>query len=167
MKKTDSEDATIEIIIQNVLKELLDTLEQNFEVQLYKPLGKPRLNELNTFIQSELDQIKMNEMKAIDKLLESLNEKYYGSKEELQDRQLLSEEQSDDSISTCCSSCKTENSLYWRRVAMKKIVCNSCFFDKTYLITFDDNYINSKKSLEELLKLKTRNHRESWAKGNS
>jgi hypothetical protein len=161
MKKTDSEDATIEIIIQNVLKELLDTLEQNFEVQLYKPLGKPRLNELNTFIQNELDQIKMNEMKAIDKLLESLNEKYYGSKEELQDRQLLSEEQSDDSISTCCSSCKTENSLYWRRVAMKKIVCNSCFFDKTYLITFDDNYINSKKSLEELLKLKTRNHRKN------
>jgi len=93
--------------------------------------------------------------------LESINDKYYGSKEELQEVQLVVEEQSVELESTCCSSCKTETSLYWRRVAVKKIVCNNCFFDKTYLITFDDNYLNSKKSLEELLKLKTRNHRKN------
>lgn len=161
MRNTDSEDASIEVIIKNVLNEILDQIDQELDGQLYRPLGKQRLDKLNTFIQNELDQIKMNEMKALDQLLESMNEKYYGSKEEIQEEQLLVEEQSVYSESTCCSSCKTETSLYWRRVAMKKIVCNSCFFDKTYLITFDDNYLNSKKSLEELLKLKTRNHRKN------
>lgn len=45
-----------------------------------------------------------------------------------------------------CDSCQTRTSVFWRKVARAKIVCNNCFFNKTYLIVFDDNYtINGKK----------------------
>lgn len=42
---------------------------------------------------------------------------------------------------TQCDACKIRESLYWRRVARRLIVCNSCFFKKTYLILFNDDTI--------------------------
>lgn len=44
-----------------------------------------------------------------------------------------------------CDACKAKESMYWRRVARRLIVCNSCFYKKTYLILFNDD--NFKKSL--------------------
>lgn len=52
---------------------------------------------------------------------------------------------------TKCDSCQTKTSLFWRKVARNKIVCNNCFFNKTYLIVFDDNYSSKKFKLNEEL----------------
>lgn len=43
-----------------------------------------------------------------------------------------------------CDSCSTQDSLFWRRVARTKIVCNRCFFTQTYLLQFKEN--KSKKT---------------------
>jgi hypothetical protein len=50
---------------------------------------------------------------------------------------------------TKCDSCQTKTSLFWRKVARNKIVCNNCFFNKTYLIVFDDNYSSKKFKLND------------------
>jgi hypothetical protein len=50
---------------------------------------------------------------------------------------------------TKCDSCQTKTSLFWRKVARSKIVCNNCFFNKTYLIVFDDNYSSKKFKLND------------------
>lgn len=47
-----------------------------------------------------------------------------------------------------CDSCATQDSLFWRRVARSKIVCNECFFTQTYLLMFRDNRKNKQNSPE-------------------
>lgn len=47
-----------------------------------------------------------------------------------------------------CDACKTNCSQFWRRVTRNKIVCNECFFDKTYLILFDDDHLNKRIKLD-------------------
>lgn len=43
-----------------------------------------------------------------------------------------------------CDVCKTSQSVYWRRVTRLHHVCNDCFYDKAYLILFDDEHLNAK-----------------------
>lgn len=51
-----------------------------------------------------------------------------------------------------CDCCESASSLFWRRVALNKIVCNVCFFNKLYLIVFDDAHTNKKnKNLSDLM----------------
>lgn len=38
-----------------------------------------------------------------------------------------------------CDSCGVQDSLFWRRVARTKIVCNDCFHTQTYLLLFRDS----------------------------
>ena len=38
-----------------------------------------------------------------------------------------------------CDSCKSRESIFWRRVTPVKIVCNKCFFTKIYLLSFCDS----------------------------
>lgn len=47
-----------------------------------------------------------------------------------------------------CDSCGSHDSLFWRRVARSKIVCNNCFFAQTYLLMFKDSKKN-KNSLQD------------------
>ena len=37
-----------------------------------------------------------------------------------------------------CHSCKSTDSIFWRRVTPTKIVCNKCFLNKIYLLVFCD-----------------------------
>lgn len=48
-----------------------------------------------------------------------------------------------------CDACKCKESLYWRRVARRLLVCNTCFFSKTYVTLFNDEAF--KRSLAEYL----------------
>ena len=43
-----------------------------------------------------------------------------------------------------CDACLAKSSVFWRRVTKRKIVCNSCFFEKAYLILFDDEHLYKK-----------------------
>lgn len=47
-----------------------------------------------------------------------------------------------------CDACKTNYSTFWRRVARNKIVCNECFFEKAYLILFDDDHLSKRIKLD-------------------
>lgn len=40
------------------------------------------------------------------------------------------------SSANTCDSCASQDSVFWRRVARNKIVCNNCFFSQTYLLLF-------------------------------
>lgn len=49
------------------------------------------------------------------------------------------------SVNTC-DSCATQDSVFWRRVARAKIVCNKCFFSQTYLLLFREAKENMEAS---------------------
>lgn len=49
------------------------------------------------------------------------------------------------SVNTC-DSCATQDSVFWRRVARAKIVCNKCFFSQTYLLLFRETKENLEAS---------------------
>lgn len=87
-------------------------------------LNKPNSEEQ---ISLEAKQI-LNEI--IDKIINKLEHKTDSTDEE--------EEKELNVFETECNSCNTKISPFWRRVARNKIVCNKCFFNKTYLITISD-----------------------------
>lgn len=76
---------------------------------------------------------------------EDFNENDDDTEDEIDDDEEKSNEYVFDSR---CSSCGSNWSPIWRRVARSKIVCNKCFFNKTYLITINDE---NKTNLEENL----------------
>jgi hypothetical protein len=45
-----------------------------------------------------------------------------------------------------CEACKSQQSIFWRRVTRDKIVCNACFFEKAYLMIFDDEHLMREKN---------------------
>jgi hypothetical protein len=45
-----------------------------------------------------------------------------------------------------CDACQCRNTLFWRRVAREKIVCNACFHEKAYLILFDDEHLSKEQA---------------------
>ena len=63
-----------------------------------------------------------------------------------------------------CDACKTKKSLFWRRVAREKIVCNECFFEKAYLILFDDEHLNKKLKLSDSSSSSSNNSKQSSTK---
>ncbi|CAF0721092.1 unnamed protein product [Brachionus calyciflorus] len=60
-----------------------------------------------------------------------------------------------------CDACKTKHSLYWRRVAREKIVCNECFYEKAYLILFDDEHLNKKIKISDSASSSSNNSKQS------
>ena len=43
-----------------------------------------------------------------------------------------------------CDACGCKYSLFWRRVTRQQIICNVCFYEKAYLILFDDEHLHKK-----------------------
>ena len=54
------------------------------------------------------------------------------------------------SLVNTCDSCATQDSVFWRRVARTKIVCNKCFFSQIYLLLFKETKENHETSPQQL-----------------
>ena len=87
---------------------------------------------LNEILERVLKDLKIHEKNLINKI---------ETDEEIDENHDL--EKDSFEFDTECHSCNSRESPFWRRVARNKIVCNKCFFNKTYLITINNENKNS------------------------
>ncbi|RNA25665.1 GATA zinc finger domain-containing 1 [Brachionus plicatilis] len=118
--------------------------DKDVKMLLYELISRVAVEELHDFYdlnESNLKQIRHK--RDIDESVAELDE-HFRHIEELVTDELNSFYFSNEK----CDACKTNFSPFWRRVTRNKIVCNDCFFEKAYLILFDDDHLSKRIKLD-------------------
>ncbi len=106
-------------------------------------------NESKTVVDEIIENI-LKDLKIYEKNL--IKTGHHEKHSENQDKDEASLE-----FDTECNSCHARESSFWRRIAKNKIVCNNCFFNKTYLITINDGNKNSNNQANSEKKTRSNN----------
>lgn len=91
---------------------------------------------------------------VLDEIVTQLEENFHESQAELQSTVFTSPTPNRPinselfSFVVTCDACGVQDSLFWRRVARTKTVCNNCFFSQTYLLMFKET--KTKKNIDDL-----------------
>ena len=122
-------------IVRVILNDIIELIEASTLINVHSEVYKQE-NESNA--DAENDQNHNN-----DSLVELLDE-YYEHIEIDNDNDDAQHFLADVVMATSCDACKMKESFFWRRVTRRQIVCNDCFYEKAYLILFDDEHLKKK-----------------------
>ena len=120
--------------------------DTDVKILLYELINKVALEEMKDFY--HLDESNLKQMLTKRDFEESVDDldEHFRHIDQLVTDELNTYFFSNDK----CDACKTNFSSFWRRVTRNKIVCNECFFEKAYLILFDDDHLNKRIKLDSL-----------------
>jgi hypothetical protein len=124
-----------EELIQFILSDLINQIEKDLEIKL----KSHNIINNNNNLKNHIDDSESDLIFELDEYFKHIEN--FSNEIQLDNDLFMS--------NLKCDACKTKTSLFWRRVTRHKIVCNSCFYEKSYLILFDDEHLlNSNKKLK-------------------